>query len=109
MTWVPILTQVMFKIIVILLMFKLLVGVIMDGYKKLQLKKNQFPTMREDVRELFKSWSAEFMWKYVWRRGKSYVSFTHVALALGQLVSVDDDDEIEHPVWQEYFVGLESM
>merc|ERR1719506_399116 len=52
MSWVPLVLQIMFKILVILLLFKLLMGVVMEGYKKKAKLKENARTVREDIFEL---------------------------------------------------------
>lgn len=101
MTWVPIVLQIGFKLLVILLLFKLLMGVIMEGYKKHSKNRDNFPTMREDLIELCTYYRLKILHKFFLKDG--FVSFLHIALALGRLAGDDD-----RPSWQQSYCGLES-
>lgn len=99
MSWVPIVLQILFKILVILLLFKLLMGVIMEGYKKKAKLKENARTVREDIFEL-----SLCVYHYVWGHlilRRPYVPFFHVALALAQLERSKDRP------WEVHFLGLD--
>lgn len=99
MSWVPMLLQVAFKTLVVLLLFKLLMGVIMEGYKSSAKLKLKAPTVREDLIGL--GYEA---YNYVWGHllcGRPWVCCYHVALALSQL-----DPPKDRP-WEKYFLGLD--
>jgi len=98
MSWVPLLLGIMFKTVVTLLLFKLVMGVIMEGYKKHAKARLASHTIREDCLELFRH-----LYHYVWGHlvcRRPFVSFFHVALAIAQRKTHPD-----HP-WEEYFLGL---
>jgi hypothetical protein len=101
MTWVPIVLQIGFKFLVILLLFKLLMGVIMEGYKKHSRHRETSQSMREDLHILLTHLKHELVDGYIIQEG--YVSFMHVALALGRVTSNES-----RPSWQESYLGLES-
>merc|ERR1719271_1359624 len=80
MSWVPLVLQIMFKTVVILLLFKLLMGVIMESYKKHAKLKAHASTIRSDLQELI----LQFCHYIVGHRimGRAYVSLFQLALAL---------------------------
>jgi len=99
MSWVPIILQILFKTLVILLLFKLLMGVVMEGYKKKAKLKESARTVREDLAEM-----SRVIHHYVWGHlilRRPYVPFFHVALALAQL-----ERSKERP-WEVHFLGLD--
>lgn len=101
MSWVPLVLQIMFKILVILLLFKLLMGVVMEGYKKKAKLKEHARTVREDLMEL-----GICFYHYVighWLLRRPYVPFFHVALALARL-----ERSKERP-WEVHFLGLDHQ
>lgn len=98
-SWVPIVLQIAFKTIVILLLFKLLMGVIMDGYKKHAKFKSKFPTVRQDITELSIQLYHRACAKLL---GRPFVPIFHVALAVGR--ATPDPDR----PWEKFFLGLDD-
>jgi hypothetical protein len=97
MTWLPIALQVGFKILVVLLLFKLLMGVIMESYKKHSKGRDKAPTVRRD---LFDLWVEAFQYLYAYLTGAPYVCFFHVALALAHT------EPTEEKPWHKHILGL---
>lgn len=96
---VPLLLAVLFKTLVVLLLFKLLMGVIMEGYKKHNKERLAAHTVRDDLVEL-----GRHVYHYVWGhlvRGEPYVSFFHIAIACG---SHKEDPDAP---WEKYFLGFD--
>jgi len=96
----PILIQVTYKVFIFLLLWKILMGVIMEGYKKHSAKLQAHArTVREDLSEL-----SIALYHYVWEHlvlGRPFVPFFHVALAISQLKKSK-----ERP-WDQHFLGLD--
>lgn len=101
MTWVPIVLQILFKTLVILLLFKLLMGVVMEGYKRKAKHKENARTVREDIAEMSRA-IFHYVWGH-WILGRPYVPFFHVALALAHL-----ERSKERP-WEVHFLGLDHQ
>jgi len=99
MKWVPLVLAVLFKTLVVLLLFKLLMGVIMEGYKKSNKARQSSHQVRDDLKELGRN-VYHYVWGHLIRR-KPYVSFFHVALAVATH-EVDEDKP-----WEQYFLGLD--
>jgi hypothetical protein len=98
MSWVPQLIQIFFKAVVLLLIFKLFMGVVMESYKAHTKAKGNAPTVRVDLRELIIQ-----MYHYLWEHKimkRPWVPFFQVAMALGRL-------EKSNRPFEEFFLGLD--
>jgi len=103
MSWEPVLLQILFKTFVILLLFKLLMGVIMEGYKKHSRLKNKATTVRQDFAEI---WDEFYQHVRAQVLGTPHVSLFHIALAMSYLNRKKTDNRETAP-WENYFVGLD--
>jgi Ca2+-binding EF-hand superfamily protein len=97
--WMPLILQIIFRTLVVLLLFKLLMGVIMESYKKHSKYRESAPTLREDLVEL-----GIAAYHYIWRhkiRRQPWVPFFHVALSIAR------HRDAKQYQWSKFFVGLE--
>lgn len=98
-TWVPFVLQMAFKTVVILLLFKLLMGVIMEGYKKHNKGMDKAPTVREDLYDLYVESFHYYICHCIFKL--AYVPPFHVALAVARI-----ENSLERP-WERDYVGLD--
>jgi len=102
LSWLPLVLQIMFKTVVVLLLFKLLMGVIMESYKKHAKLKGEASTVRSDLQELL----LQFCHYIVGHRimGRAYVSLFQLALALALGKAGRESDR----PWEKHFLGLDD-
>eukprot|EP00746_Dinoflagellata_sp_MGD_P075526 gnl/MRDRNA2_/MRDRNA2_30383_c0_seq1.p1 gnl/MRDRNA2_/MRDRNA2_30383_c0~~gnl/MRDRNA2_/MRDRNA2_30383_c0_seq1.p1 ORF type:complete len:559 (+),score=101.12 gnl/MRDRNA2_/MRDRNA2_30383_c0_seq1:161-1678(+) len=102
MHWAPQAVTLVFKTLVMLLLFKLLMGVIMEGYKSHSKQKNYPYTLRTELKML-----GGQLYQYLWRHricGEPYVSFEQVVISLS-LIRESGKVDKDKP-WRSRYLGF---
>jgi uncharacterized protein YukE len=97
LNWLPFLITICFKVLVVMLIFKLLMGVVMESYKK-HKPKDHIASVRDNLADIF----VRLRLRIVHR--EKYVPFMHVALACAHHESQYEEAE----EWEREYIGLDS-
>eukprot|EP00746_Dinoflagellata_sp_MGD_P027032 gnl/MRDRNA2_/MRDRNA2_163697_c0_seq1.p1 gnl/MRDRNA2_/MRDRNA2_163697_c0~~gnl/MRDRNA2_/MRDRNA2_163697_c0_seq1.p1 ORF type:complete len:539 (+),score=70.24 gnl/MRDRNA2_/MRDRNA2_163697_c0_seq1:143-1618(+) len=101
--WAPQVTIIFFHILVMLLLFKLIMSVIMEGYKNSSRSKKNYPySVREEICII-----GRYFYDYLWRHRicrAPYVSFEQLVISLA-LIREAGKRDVKKP-WRSRYVGF---